>query len=395
MDIRRHDRHVAGRIVAGCVREERPGAGDLSYFSETIRREVVRLAVAHGVAGLMPIDDWSWSETEVLAAVRRDGLRRHLQALAAVRTAADAFQGAAVPWLVFKGPVFAEHMYARPDQRSYFDLDLLVPPRRFHAALLALESAGASVLDQNWTMALERMHAEVRLRLGPTVIDLHWHLVNRRAVRGRFSIDVDGSFSRSRSIELAGRTVSTLGSVDTIVHTALHAALAGADRLAWLKDIDRCVRTDEPDWDVVLALGRRWRVELPVAGTLWRARRVLGTPIPYDVLRVLSPPAWRAVLWSAERAAPIERTMPGRSVSRLASRAAGESARSSAVSLVRRSLEAVVGDRPNVGAYHDPRNPTSLLYPSGGEPARTAYLRGVRAVAQEGRAHGPTEHVGR
>jgi hypothetical protein len=327
---------------------------------------------------MLPIDDWPEPKSrELLAEARGHAIRNHLQALVALQTAADALGSAGIPWLVFKGPVLSEVMYTRPDQRTYVDLDLLVPPRGFGDALSALERAGGSVLDRNWSLVLDRMKAEVRLLLGPMVVDLHWHLINQRGMRKRFTVDSDQALARARSIRLADATVRTLGRVDTLVHTALHAALAGADRLVWLKDVCRCIRTDEPDWDLVVEVARSWRVELPVAATLWRARRIVGAPVPVPALEALGPTAWRALLRGIQRLAPLERTMPGRSVSGLVASAARESGPMTAISLVRRSLEAAARGSYRSAIDHAESSPLSPLHPSGGQAARSMYLRAV------------------
>ena len=62
-----------------------------------------------------------------------------------VRTVADverALGDAGVPTLVFKGPVLASLLYREGGLRSYGDVDILVPRRRFADAVLTLEAAG-------------------------------------------------------------------------------------------------------------------------------------------------------------------------------------------------------------------------------------------------------------
>ena len=172
-------------------------------------------------------------------------------------------------------------------------------------------------------------------------------------------------------------SVPTLGAVDTLVHTAVHAAFAGADRLVWLTDIDRCIRRDQAPWDQVMARSAQWKVGLPLATALWRARRVLGSPVPDDVLRALSPPPWRALLLLIQISAPLERSVPGRSMTRLLARSACESAEASAVELVRRTVAAA---REQCKLHRHPGTDPetvaagSYQYPSGGQAAWAAYL---------------------
>lgn len=378
---RQRCRAAAGRLLVAFAGQRSPRPADLVGDQYLVLDLVTRLGRTHGVLGLIPPDGWPPAFKADLEDDRLCSLRHHLAVLSTLCSAAAAFDRDAIPWLVIKGPVLAEIMYDRPDHRSYGDLDLLVPAAFLGQAISALESAGATMIDQNWTMVLDRMHGEVHLRLGGTEVDLHWHLMNQRVLRSRFPIDIGSLFDRRRMVTLGSLTVPTLGAVDTVVHTAMHAAFAGADRLAWLSDVDRCIRSDAPPWDEVVARSAHWKAELPVATTLWRAHRVLGTPVPNAVLRSLGHPIWRSLLRLAQASAPLERLQPGRSFSRLVARAAGDSTAKSTLELARRSVAALrpqpfAHERP-IGSDHNQPPAGSLLYPSGGPTARDVYLTAV------------------
>ena len=136
-----------------------------------------------------------------------------------------------------KGPVLAEHCYPAAELRTYEDLDLLVRPRDFEVTIDALEHAGFDLVDRNWALIRDERRAQLHLRLPMgTIADVHWHLLNRGSVRRAFAVPTDELFARSRTLDVAGTTVSTLGRVDTLLHLCLHATLSGGDRLIWSKD---------------------------------------------------------------------------------------------------------------------------------------------------------------
>ena len=148
---------------------------------------------------------------------------------------------AAVPFMVVKGPVLAEVIYPRNDMRSYGDLDLVIHRRVFGDAVTALLESGCDMLDRNWRVIRREMRGQVHMaaRFG-TCADVHWHLVNRGAVRGSFAIDMDELFARADIVSihtvLSKRTRGLIGAGGRVS--------AGDDRLraqidAWLAAIPR------------------------------------------------------------------------------------------------------------------------------------------------------------
>lgn len=232
--------------------------------------------------------------------------RNQLAAALDLATVADSLDGAGLPWLLVKGPVVAEMLYAQPEQRTFVDLDVLVEAAHFTASVSALEAAGAQVLDTDWPQLIAEMRGQLHLLMPHgTAVDLHWHLLNRDLVRRSFAVSTHDATASSRRVVVEGRSVRTLDPTRTLLHLCLHAALSGGNRLSWLKDIDRAVVVGRPDWDDVAATARSWRARLAVGGLLARTRTTLGTDVPAGTLRALIPPQWRPALAALDRAAPV------------------------------------------------------------------------------------------
>lgn len=331
-----------------------------------------------------------------LAAAYHRAIRTHLRAVEGLRMLHDVL-GSVAPWVVVKGPVLAGLLYRRPDIRSYVDLDIVVPPARFAEAVEALEEAGCGLADRNWELLRDQVPGELRVMLPSGLwIDLHWHLVNIAAERNAFRLDTDALITRSRWVSIPGLTVPvrTLDQADTFLHLALHACLAGGDRLVWAADLHEAVRGDAPPWDLVVSRAREQQTALAVGAMLRRADRALPLGVPTEVLDDLMPPVgWAALTGAVDRLVPLETSTGRPSVSRIVMRATRSSGVASTAELVRRSARWVAGGahREPRALDRDPSSPTSFLYEAGGVETRSAFFARVKASAIRVTDHQPPE----
>lgn len=302
---------------------------------------------------------------------------RHLSVHADLQSVAGALGGATIPWLAVKGPVLADLYYPSPEHRPYGDLDILVMPSDLRCSLGALQAAGFSLLDKNWTLALERMSGEVHLASPQgTVVDLHWSLQNRERRRRRLGVDTATLFERAVAIDLPGIEVQTLSWPDTVVHLALHAAGDGADRLIWLSDVAQVMAAHPGGWTDLVARSLTWRAGRAMETVLQRATRELGLPVPRSVLRDLNPnPLTRLAEATMCRAHPVHELTSRKNAL----------ARWTRYHLEPRTITA--NHFPGGLARHavpfteSPTNPYSLLYDDGGPGGLDRYLRAVEATA--------------
>ena len=383
------ERELAG-LLRACVVEHdwnRPPDG-LAAPTPAVLAALGERAAYHGVVnaaylslrGVAPDAD----AVQALGQRYMFNIGRHLRILADLAALRTTLDSAGLPWLCFKGPVLSELIYPRPDLRSYVDLDVLVERPLFRGAVETLEDSGFRLLDRNWDLIgnEERGQLHVVLPLG-TIADVHWHLLNRGMVRRSLAVPMDDIFARQRTVTIDSAPVRTLGSVDTLVHLCVHAALAGGNRLQWLKDIELAVAHDAPDWDDVVATARRWRAATPTAVMLERARRVVGADVPVEIIAELLPSRHRRVADRiVSRVSPPERSQSQKSMAALwaqslrdttphtlvlASRARRRVSRTGrSVARARRAAGA-----PAVAAFH----------PAGGNGSRTAYLAHITGAS--------------
>lgn len=310
------DTRTLGHALIVCVAERTPGERRAA-LGPIPGDDLVRLAyhaLHHRVVPflyLALLEAGLGVELEALDSLRRTHAVRageHLRSLADLDAVRAILDDADIPFLVVKGPAIAERLYPTPDLRVYDDLDLLVAPADFSRTIDALEASGLTLMDRNWELIRGEGRGQLHLRLPlGTLADVHWHLLNREVVRSAFDLRVEPLFERSREIELLGKPTRTLDAVDTLLHLGVHAALSGADRLLWLKDLERAVAVDAPDWDEVTVRAREWRAGPALAVTLARSQRALGTPIPPEALSALFGSGGRERLsrW-IDRARPVE-----------------------------------------------------------------------------------------
>lgn len=300
-----------------------------------------------------------------------------------------------VPWAVVKGPVLSEAVYARAHVRSYVDLDLVVHRSGLPTVLEALESAGARLVDRNWTMMLAERRGEISMVLPHgTALDLHWHVFNEPGQRRAFSVSMEDLLAGVRTVSINGVEIKTFNSVDTLVFLAMHAGLAGGYRLVWFKDLEQSILNDRPDWDEVVRRSRTWRVSLLVATMLARCERVLGPRIPPEAIDALAPKAgWRTAVAIADRFSPPQSSYGRQLTARTLVAATRASTPTSLVELGRSAwidlLKPVLTNpahpwrrRPDAQPRQSPsKNP--LFQPSGSDTDRRTFLRLVSQAVEE------------
>jgi hypothetical protein len=217
-----------------------------------------------------------------LEARYEEQMRRHLTTGADLARLAPLLDRVDTRWAVMKGPVLSDRLWPRPDMRQYFDLDILVDRRQFGTTIETLVDNGARLVDCNWPLIHSQMRAELSLELPyGTSLDLHWDIVNDAALRRQLRPPVDAMLDRVVATPLGNLRAPAFDAVDTLLSLALHAALAGATRLVWLKDVERAAAQDGLDWYEVDRRARSAGLNLALTMTLNKAWRVLDGPIEH------------------------------------------------------------------------------------------------------------------
>ncbi|MGS0683807.1 nucleotidyltransferase family protein [Nakamurella sp. GG22] len=172
----------------------------------------------------------------------------------------DLLAAGSVPCLLLKGPATAHRLYPeRPDQRSYTDVDLLVPADRFGEAEDLLRRNGYRSMLEGVRPGEFPWHETVWQ--GP--IDPSLHLDLHRGFAGVADPDefFEALWSRREVLDVSSRPVPIPSVSGTAVILALHAASPGRDRKP-LRDIARATEVfDRAAWREAAAIARRGDAE--------------------------------------------------------------------------------------------------------------------------------------
>jgi putative nucleotidyltransferase-like protein len=243
------------RVVAEAL--ERPGDFDWDWMLERATAHKVaplvaaRLAEAHVADRLAPVQRDRIEAIRIAAADHVEVARRTLAFVE------RHLGGAGIPYLVIKGSVLAELVYPKPALRTFSDVDVVVAPDRFAAAVEVLESVGCRIAQVRQTLGAqppaaeldaarrltrafyERFDRELPLLPPPgsetLAIDLHWQV----APRSRLADAPARLWERTRRVRIGDVEVTTLDPEATLAHLAVHAttcAFAGF-RLLHLCDV--------------------------------------------------------------------------------------------------------------------------------------------------------------
>lgn len=210
-----------------------------------------------------------------------------------LREILDAFEQAAVPVAVLKGPYLAAHAYPDPAMRTMSDFDLLVAPEALVDAeriLLEIGYGPEAPWRQNikamctTSEALAPFHKE-----GATQVDLHWNIADPRSP---FSIDVALLWQRVIPTRLGGRRALTLSPEDFLLHLVVHAGYAHGFEapLRCYADIAALVsrHAGRFEWSAFVSRAHEWHAARFAYAVLSLTVAVFGLPLPGDVLSSLS-----------------------------------------------------------------------------------------------------------
>jgi hypothetical protein len=306
-------RSVLVSILRACATDDGEAVASLARYAHL--DGLAALAIEHGVAGSVyrqidRLDGLDSAEVRELAAVALSNRVNHARIGRDLRYLVGVLAPTGAPWLIVKGPAAAATLYSPAEQRAAGDIDVLIAPDAFEAAVDTLADAGHLVDDANWPLVRRLTAGQLHfvLPLG-TVLDLHWHLLYGSDERRRFPMKTGELLARRRAVTIADTEIATLDHVDTLIHLCFHAANEGADRLCWISDIARAAAKIEPiEWDDLVRRTTEWEMQLPVGTVLQRAARQLDAPIPASVRAALAPHAWRTLMWGADRLFPVAAT---------------------------------------------------------------------------------------
>jgi Uncharacterised nucleotidyltransferase len=190
--------------------------------------------------------------------------------------AVEVLESAGVQPRVLKGSAVAHLDYAEAAMRPFIDVDLLIRPEQFDAAVTALVAAGYARNYPEPRPSFDRRFSKGVSFRGPDNCELDLH---RTFVMGPYglTLDLDQLWETSEDFTVAGRTLSALGSEARLLHACYHASLGDArPRLVPRRDIAEMVLFGRPDLDRLHGLARDSRAESVLAEAVRSAWKTLA-----------------------------------------------------------------------------------------------------------------------
>ncbi|HEX8035462.1 MAG TPA: nucleotidyltransferase family protein [Ktedonobacterales bacterium] len=282
------------------------------------------LTYAHAAAaGLLPTMPDSIRTT--FADVYRGTLTTNLRLRNTTLSLVTVLQQRGIRSVCVKGVPLALRCYVDLAHRPMGDIDLLIEPGAAAAVESLMRELGYYAvlgMDRPLSFASLRNRALVFERKGGTIVEFHWSLSALPPYAQRF--EAVNVWRRIQPMPIKDSIVWRLHPYDELRYLCFHYAVQHqAQRLLWLVDIAELLTSathdagaEAPwDWAEFTAETIALDLALPMALALVRARDLLGTAVPEDVLLQLSHAAqsrperagWRAALASSNSPASLLR----------------------------------------------------------------------------------------
>jgi hypothetical protein len=281
----------AAALVLYCRRDPPHAVGDTppDFREPAFQSDLAQLAQRHGVYGLLL---HTLQRTGVFAALPAAVVREHEDALRLLRRHAalwdlerDFVLGLlaerAVPAVLLKGAALRLTSYRDSVQRSFGDLDVLVPDDAVDQAVAALGEAGyQSLTESRASLYLDHHHHLILRKPMGFVVEVHWAL---EPVDSPFALEPQ-AFRRSAVAypDPQGHPVLVPVPEHNVLHLSTQSMEDGYSRFSRIVDLDRVIasRPQAVDWERLAEEAIRMQVSTPVAVSLRLAELLLGTAIP-------------------------------------------------------------------------------------------------------------------
>ena len=183
--------------------------------------------------------------------------------------------------LAFKGPTLAQAAYGDITLRQYSDLDILVDENdAYMAGKLMSESGHTAILPLKILSNATCLHTAKDFSFmskGGVHTELHWKLFEKKYAIAIMSCATE---KKCQSVIINGKTVRTPQNELLLVYLCLHGAKHAFERIEWICDIDRLVRSTEVCWDEAIAIAEQSRSKRSFYLGLSLAQSLFHTPLP-------------------------------------------------------------------------------------------------------------------
>ena len=287
-----HERE--GRLLKACA-GARVDPGDLPADSELDWDYFYQLARRHSLVPIVYRQLEALKNdipAEVFRRFRKDyqeNAARNLIFLDELTALLDRFAKAGIDAIVFKGPALAMLAYGDLNLRRYVDLDLIVRRADMGRAIEVLTQSGyvaSRDLTGEQQAVLLRTQHNLQFTRGRVIVELHWQVSSELFAS---TVTAEELWKNLSTVDLNGRPIKTLATEDLLFALCVHGSRHLWQRLAWICDIDRMIRTNpDIDWPALSERAKGAMAERMFLLGPALAARLLGTDLPEPVAKAIA-----------------------------------------------------------------------------------------------------------
>ena len=195
-----------------------------------------------------------------------------------------------IDYRLLKGSAIAHSFAREPSERSFRDVDLLVPGESMSSVVQLLVSEGATRLQPELRPGYdERFGKSVTMKLDGVEVDLH-----RLLCPGPFGVWMRPNelFLLQDELSIGGQSIRTLDATNHLIHACYHVALGQIEPvLANLRDIGLLATAlDRIDLDRFDDTVRQWRGAAVIKRAVALVQKRLDVDLPDELVRYLHVP---------------------------------------------------------------------------------------------------------
>lgn len=196
---------------------------------------------------------------------------------------------AGIHTIALKGPTLAQLAYGDITLRQFGDLDILVDEEHaFMAANTVLNDGHTAPLPVALLSSRTYLNVAKDYSLvgatGYVHTELHWRLFEKKYTKADTVAINAKERTGLQTVHINTKPIATLSNELLIVYLCLHGAKHAFERLLWLCDIDRMIRSCNVDWEKASNIARDTHSLRSFHLGLRLTHALLHTPIPANVL---------------------------------------------------------------------------------------------------------------
>ena len=193
--------------------------------------------------------------------------------------------------IAFKGPTLSQMTYGDITLRQYSDLDILVDEKHLYQTAELIVDQNYEPMDSiEFLKNRAKLHVEKNYefygRKNGIKVEIHWRLINSSFLKKFKNYDV---FTAPQDIKINQTDIPTLDTKILLLYLSNHGASHMWERLEWIVDIDRLIKSEEAslNWDEILKLASTLQSRTTLLLGLGLSRELFNTKLPSNIHSLL------------------------------------------------------------------------------------------------------------